>query len=137
MSDNYSKPLPEPSIDSQPYWDGLKDGRLLLQTCSNCKKTRHYPRPVCDRCYSMEVDWIEASGRGVVHSWTETHHPFHVSFRGETPYILVTVDLPEGVRLQSQLLNADLAVLRIGLGVEVVFVDATDEVTLPMFRVAE
>jgi uncharacterized OB-fold protein len=65
-----AKPLPEPTRDSKPYWDGLKEGRLLLQQCAACRKIRHYPRPVCDTCYSMEVAWIEASGRGRVHSWT-------------------------------------------------------------------
>jgi len=137
MSDSYAKPLPEPSLDSQPYWDGLKDGRLLLQTCGHCKTIRHYPRPVCDHCYSMEVEWTEASGRGTVHSWTQTHHPFHVGFRGETPYILVTADLAEGVRLQSQLVGAALDVLRIGLAVRVTYCDVTDEITLPFFRVLE
>jgi len=132
----YAKPLPTPSIDSKPYWDGLKNHRLLLQKCGNCGKIRHYPRPACDACYSMEVDWTEASGRGTVHTWTETHHPFHVGFRGETPYILVTVDLDEGVRLQSQLIGAKLEDLKIGLPVEVVFQDATADVTLPLFRIA-
>lgn len=133
----YDKPLPEPSIDSKPYWDGLKNRRLMLQTCGDCGKIRHYPRPVCDACYSMEVDWTEASGRGTVYSWTETHHPFHAGFRGETPYILVTVDLEEGVRMQSQLVDANLEDLRIGLPVEIVYADATDEITLPLFRVAK
>jgi uncharacterized protein len=136
MTEAYLKPLPEPSIDSKPHWDGLREHRLLLQTCSDCGKTRHYPRPVCDACLSMEADWKEASGRGTVYSWTETHHPFHVGFRGETPYILVTVDLAEGVRMQSRLIDGDMSDLRIGLPVEVVYVDATETVTLPMFRIA-
>ena len=133
MNESHNKPLPEPSIDSQPYWDGLKERRLLLQTCGNCRKIRHYPRPVCDKCYSMEVDWTEASGRATVHSWTQTHHPFHAGFRGETPYILVIVDLAEGVRMQSQLLDVDIEHVHTGMPVEVVFVDTTDDVTLPMF----
>ena len=53
-----AKPLPEPTRDSKPYWDGLNEGRLLLQQCAACKRIRHYPRPVCDACYSMAVAWI-------------------------------------------------------------------------------
>ena len=94
-----AKPLPEPTRDSKPYWDGLNEGRLLLQQCAACMKTRHYPRPVCDACYSMEVAWIEASGRGRVHSWTVAHHPFHPGFKAELPYIVAIVDLEEGVRM--------------------------------------
>lgn len=137
MTKIYSKPLPQPTIDSQPYWDGLKQRRLLLQTCGNCRKIRHYPRPVCDACYSMDVDWTDAHGRGVVHSWTQTHHPFHLGFRGETPYILVIVELIEGVRMQSQLIDASIERVHIGLAVEVIFIDATDDVTLPLFRIVE
>ena len=135
MSD-YTKPLPEPSIDSKPHWDGLKAHRLMLQTCDGCGKIRHYPRPVCADCYSMEVTWTEASGKGALYSWTETHHPFHVGFRGETPYILATVDLPEGVRIQTQLVGANLADLKLGQAVEVVYADVTPEVTLPLVRLA-
>jgi uncharacterized OB-fold protein len=137
MTEMYNKPLPQPSIDSKPFWDGLKDRRVMLQTCDNCGLIRHYPRPVCDYCYSMEVNWTEASGRGAVYSWTQTHHPFHDGFRGEVPYILVMVDLAEGVRIQSQLIDAKFEDVRVGLPVEVVFVDATDEVTLPLFRIAK
>lgn len=134
MTEAFAKPLPQPSIDSQPFWDGLKDHRILLQTCRNCGKKRHYPRPVCDACYSMESDWTEASGRGTLYSWTETHHPFHIGFKAEVPYILVTVDLEEGVRMQSQLIGAKLDDLKLGLPVEAVFADAADGFVLPYFR---
>lgn len=136
MNDAYAKPLPEPSIDSKPFWDGLKQHRILLQTCTNCGKKRHYPRPVCDACHSMDSEWTEASGRGTLYSWTETHHPFHIGFKAEVPYILVTVDLEEGVRLQSQLLGATLQDLRIGLPVQAVFADAAEGIVLPYFRLA-
>jgi uncharacterized OB-fold protein len=137
MSDTeYAKPLPEPSIDSQPFWDNLKNGRLTFQTCANCGQVRHYPRPVCEACYSMESDWTEASGKGTLYSWTETHHPFHVAFRGETPYILATVDMAEGVRIQSLLLGASVGELALGLPVETVLHRATEDVTLPLFRLA-
>ena len=130
MSDaNYDKPLPEPSLDSQPFWDGLREGKLLFQTCADCGKVRHYPRPVCDACYSMAVTWTPSSGRGKLYSWTETHHAFHPAFRGETPYILATVEMEEGVRMQSLLLDASLDQLKLDMPVEVVLQKATDEVT--------
>jgi len=137
MNESYLKPLPEPSIDSQPYWDGLKARRIMLQRCADCHTVRHYPRPMCGKCHSMEVDWIEASGKGEVYSWTIAHHPFHIGFKAETPYILATVDLEEGVRIQSQLLDIDPADMKIGLAVEVIFGQATDDLVLPYFRVAK
>ncbi len=92
------KPLPLPNALSQPYWEAALDGRLVLQCCAACTKVRHYPRLLCDRCYSSEVNWIPARGRGTVHSWTVAHHAFHAAFAAELPYTLVTVDLEEGVR---------------------------------------
>lgn len=135
-ADTYDKPLPEASLDSQPYWDGLKEHRLLLQSCARCKKIRHYPRPVCDSCYSMECTWVEASGKGVVHSWTVSHHAFHPGFKQDLPYVQITADLAEGVRLQGRLVGGKPDGLRIGAAVEVLFDDVTNDTTLPSFRLA-
>src|SRR6476660_7137952 len=92
------KPRPQPTPLSKPYWDAAADGRLVLQQCGACGKVRHYPRLICDACYSDAVTWKEATGRGRVHSWTVAHHAFHAAFKDELPYTLVTVDLDEGVR---------------------------------------
>lgn len=132
-AEGYLKPLPEPTQDSQPYWDGLKQGRLLLQKCASCGKVRHYPRPMCDECYSFEVDWIEASGRGRVHSWTVTHHAFNPGFKAELPYALVTVDLDEGVRLQAPLRGVADKHIRVALPVRVTFERVKEGLTLPAF----
>lgn len=133
---DYAKPLPQPSLESAPFWQGLREHRLLLQRCARCGKIRHYPRPVCDACYSMEYDWAEASGRGTVHSWTVSHHAFHPGFNSELPYVTVTVDLEQGVRMHSRLIGASPDRLCLGLPVEVVFEDVTTELTLAMFRIA-
>ncbi len=130
---DYAKPVPSPTTDTQPYWDGLNAGRLRLQRCADCGKVRHYPRPVCDACFSMNVAWVDASGNGRVHSWTVTHHAFHPGFKPNLPYTLVTVDLDEGVRMQAQLRGLDPRELRVGLMVRVAFEQATEGLTLPMF----
>jgi len=132
----YLKPLPSYNPDTEPYWDGLMQGRLLLQKCASCGKVRHYPRPMCDGCYSMESKWIEASGRGRIHSWTETHHAFNIGFKGELPYILVTVDLDEGVRMNAPLRNAEAGKLKIGLPVKVIFERPKADLTTPAFVLA-
>jgi uncharacterized protein len=132
----YLKPTPDPTADTAPFWEGLKQGKLLLQCCSDCGKVRHYPRPVCPHCYSMQHRWIEAKGTGTVHSWTISHHAFHPGFKPELPYILVTVDLAEGVRMQAQLKGSDASVLKLGLPVRVAFEAATRDLVLPVFVVA-
>lgn len=133
---NYPKPVPEPTLESQPFWDSLRAHQLKVQQCAACGKFRHYPRPVCDNCYSMDVKWMAVSGTGKVHSWTICHHAFHPGFKDEVPYIQVTVDLDEGVRMLGRLRGADASILKIGLPVRADFEDATDQLTLVCFHPA-
>ncbi len=131
---SYDKLVPSPTPETQPYWDGLKEGRLRLQRCADCGKVRHYPRPVCDACWSMAVDWADAAGTGTVHSWTVTHYAFHPGLKGDLPYLLLTVDLPEGVRMNARARAIDNP--RVGLRVRVAFEAVTADLTLPVFEPA-
>jgi uncharacterized OB-fold protein len=132
----YDKLVPSPTPETQPYWDGLNQGRLRLQRCADCGRIRHYPRPMCDSCWSMNTDWVDAAGTATVHSWTITHYAFHPGFKGELPYVLLTVDLPEGVRMNAQARRIAASDLRIGLPVKVAFDRVTDGLTLPVFEAA-
>ena len=134
--DVYEKLVPSPTTETQPYWDGLNERRLLLQRCADCGKIRHYPRPVCDACWSMNVEWVQAIGHGTVHSWTVTHYAFHPGLKGDVPYLLLTVDLPEGVRMNAQARGIDVASLRVGLPVVVRFETVKEGLTLPVFEAA-
>lgn len=129
MSD--AKPQPHPSEITRPYWDAAAAGKLMLQRCTQCGTIRHYPQLLCTNCYSDGVEWIEASGRGTVHSWTVAHHAFHPAFKGELPYTLLIVDLEEGPRAMGRL-DGDAAALRLGLAVQVRF----DAAGLPLFTAA-
>jgi uncharacterized OB-fold protein len=131
---SYDKLVPEPTAETKPFWDALHQGKLLLQCCADCGRIRHYPRPVCDACYSMRAKWVSASGRGTVHSWTITHHAFHPGFKGDLPFLLLTVDLEEGVRMQAQGRGIADEVLRVGLPVQVAYARVTDDLTLPVFE---
>ncbi len=131
---SYDKLVPSPTPETQPYWDGLKEGRLRLQRCAGCGKVRHYPRPVCDACWSMAVDWVDAAGTGTVHSWTVTHYAFHPGFKGDLPYLLLTVDLAEGVRMNARARGIETP--QVGLPVKVAFETATEDLTLPVFEPA-
>ena len=128
------RPAPEPTAESQAYWDGLKAHRLLFQICAKCQTPRHYPRPICGKCFSFEYDWLEATGQGQVYSWTVNHHAFHQAFKSETPFITATVDMEEGVRMQAPLNIQDPRLLSIGLAVRVIYDDVNKDLTLPRFR---
>jgi len=127
-----AKPVPEPTPESRPYWQGLAEGRVMLQRCAECGRVRHYPRPLCDACHSFATDWVEASGAATLHSWTVAHHPYHPAFRAELPYVLVTADLAEGVRMVAQL--RDAATPRLGMTLRVGFEPAGEGLVLPVLR---
>jgi len=126
------RPLPEPTPESQPYWEGLLAHRLRLQRCTECGMVRHYPRAMCAHCHSLNADWIDAAGHGVIHSWTIAHHAFHPAFKSELPYVLITVDLPEGVRALAPY-RGPPASLRLNLPVRLIFEDIGPTLTLPAF----
>ena len=114
-----AKPSPQTSELARPYWDAVAQGKLVLQSCSACGKVRHYPRLLCDACYSDAVTWLPSKAIGTIHSWTVAHHAFHPAFAAELPYTLVTVDLDEGVRALGRW-RSDVA-LSIGLPVQGAF----------------
>lgn len=123
---------PTPNEDTQPYWNGLKQGRLLLQKCGDCSLVRHYPRPVCGKCSSMAVEWVESAGVGKVHSWAISEFAYHPSFKQDLPMTFVTVDLDEGVRMCGQLRDNDRE-LFIGMPVQARIIALADDLSVPVF----
>ena len=113
------------SLDAQPYWDGLQAGRLLIQCCAACGRWRHYPRPLCPACQSPDHDWLPVSATGTVYSWTVLHQSALPELAGLLPLTLLTVTLPEGVRLLGRLRAGAHTEVRAGAAVQVsVVVDA-------------
>lgn len=116
---------------SEPYWDGARNGVLVLQRCFNCGKARHYPRVLCDACYSSSITHFESSGAGEVYSWTVTHHAFQPDFAADVPYVLLTVDMDDGVRVLGRLNEGTNP--RVGLRVQLTFAANDAGVPVPWF----
>jgi uncharacterized OB-fold protein len=127
-------PTPVPNADNQGFWDACARRELRLQRCTACRAWRHHPRPMCPACGSFEYEWAPASGRGVVHTFTIVHRPTLPAFEDRLPYNVIVVRLEEGVFMVSNLVDADVDVLRIDLPVEVVFEPLDESITLPKFR---
>ena len=132
----YAKPLPRIDEESKGYWEACQRRELVIQRCGACGVLRHYPRALCPRCLSDAVEWVRCSGRGTVYTFTVTHQNQAPGFRDALPYVLAYVELDEGVRLLTNIVECAPEAVRIGLAVEVVFEDATPAVTLPKFRPA-
>ena len=122
---------PTMTADTQFFWDGCKDGRLLIQRCDGCGTLRHPPRPMCPQCHSLDWTAIEASGRGTVYSFVMPRHPAMPFL--DDDYIVALIELEEGTRLVSNLVDVAPENAAIGMPVRVRF-DAFDgDVVLPMF----
>lgn len=133
------RPLPHPiTPEARPYWAGLREHRLMLPRCRDCGKAFFYPRVLCPSCHSAAIEWFQASGRGRLYSFEIAYQTINKAFRVKPPYVLAMVELEEGPRLMSNLVNvaADPAVVRCDMPVEVVFHRLTDDITLPLFQPA-
>jgi uncharacterized OB-fold protein len=134
MSDQPVFPLPEITPHSQPHWDGLRQEKFLIQRCAQCGKPRHYPRVICSECYAADYSWLQASGKATVHSWTVAHHAYHPAFKAEVPYVVITADLVEGVRMLSRFQGSANIALRIGLPVLIGYTHLAAGITLPVLK---
>ena len=132
----YSKPLPTPDPVTRPFWESLKAHAIQLQRCRGCGRFVYYPRPVCPSCLSDDLVWTPVSGRGVVHAFTIPHRHPNPAFGSDVPYVVALVELEEGARMLSNLVGVDPTpdAVRVGLPVEIVYEDVTDDITLPRFR---
>ena len=133
MSD-YAKPLPRGEDMHGEFYQFCKQHELRFQRCQACGAWRHMPRESCAACGSFNWSWERSSGQGQVFSWTVVYRALHPGFTPDVPYATVIIELAEGVRMVSCVLDLDPEQLRVGLPVAVVFNDVTPEVTLPKFR---
>lgn len=120
---------------SDAFFDAAREGKLLIQKCASCGMFQFYPREVCVHCGSADVDWAQASGRGTVHTFTVIHQQGMPGWRDEAPYVAAIIDLDEGPRMTSTVVQTQAADVSIGMAVEVVFVDEGTYV-LPRWRSA-
>jgi uncharacterized OB-fold protein len=127
-------PVPMPPIlwENQGFWEGIERRELVFQKCKGCGAWLHPPRPVCPKCRSFEKEWGRSSGKGTVYSWVTYHESPHPAFK--VPYSVILVEMEEGVRLVSNLIDTKPEEISIGMPVEVVFDDVADGLTLPKFR---
>lgn len=128
------KPLPVVTEESRPFWEGCKRGILLLQYCETCQHYQFYPRLYCMQCGADTLSWKQASGRGVIYSYTIIRQNKSPEFINDTPYNVAIIQLEEGPRLMSNIVDADPGTLQVDLPVTVVFDAVSDAISIPRFR---
>ena len=131
-------PAPVPQPESDFYFEKCREGELWLRFCKVCDAAFFYPRDFCPLCFSRDTGWVRSSGRGVVHTFAIVHRGPTPPFRDRAPYVPVVVELEEGTRMPSNLVQCepDPERIKVGMAVEVVFEALNDTITLPYFRPA-
>jgi uncharacterized OB-fold protein len=129
--------LPEPTPETRHFWNGCKEGKLLLQHCVACSETYFPPRPFCPKCASRAVDIKEASGKGILWSYVINHRPR--PDMGSEPYAIALVRLAEGPVMMSNIVGCPQTpeALQLDMPLQVTFAKQTDDITLPLFTPAQ
>jgi uncharacterized OB-fold protein len=130
------RPIPEVTPETEPYWAGAAEGKLMLNECGDCDLVYYYPRANCPDCFSDDVTWIEAAGTGEVYSFsvakTMSGWP-----EEDLPLVAAYVELDEGPRMMTNV-DAEPEEVEIGTRVKVLFAETdTEDVAIPLFRPVE
>jgi uncharacterized OB-fold protein len=130
-----ARALPAPDNAALHYWQSAAEGKLVLQRCVSCGEFQFYPRALCAAC-AGETEWVEASGRGTLYTFTVIRQNRSEAFVRLSPYVVGIVELDEGVRMMTNIVDCELDRLEVGMALEVVLLKAADDVGLPFWRPA-
>jgi len=133
MSEIPPRPAPEITGHAAPFWAAARDGRLVIQHCPACGHYQHYPRPWCTNCLHETPEFVESAGEGTIYTFTVIRRSAIPAFAARVPYVLAFVDLDEGVRLVTNVVDCDPESVRIGQRVRARFEAIDDEHTVVLF----
>ncbi|RLA39649.1 MAG: nucleic acid-binding protein [Gammaproteobacteria bacterium] len=128
-----AKPQPRITPWAAPLWEACAQGKLSLPYCSQCEASFYYPRQWCPQCFNQDLSWLELSGRGKVYSFSVVHQSPLPSYQDDVPYVLAIIELEEGPRMMTNILNCDVDKVRVDMPVEVTFEERGD-MTIPQFQ---
>lgn len=118
------KPRPVPTPDTAPFWAAVQRQELLVQRCTACGRHQFYPRSLCQRCWSVALEWVPSAGTGRIYSFTVVYRPPSPAF--QPPYVVAVAELTEGVRMMANVVRCEPAAVHIDMPVRVVFVPHED-----------
>ncbi|MFV0257928.1 MAG: Zn-ribbon domain-containing OB-fold protein [Acidimicrobiales bacterium] len=125
--------VPHPNPDSAPFWSATAEGRFLLQRCTRCDTVLWWPRAVCPECSSFDLEWFDATGEGVVYSFSIVRRTPDRRWAPSAPYVLAYVELDEGPRVMTNIVDCDPDSVTVDQRVRVVWHDTGEGSALPRF----
>lgn len=137
---DYNKPIPPPDpYVAKPFWDGAKEGKLMLPRCTACNRVHFYPRTICPYCHESSIEWFEASGEGYLHTFAVQQRAFG-GWAEEVPFVTAYIDLKEGDRIFTQLRGVDASKpeeIKIGALCRIEWDEASEDVHIPFWRIVD
>ncbi len=131
------KPMPEPTPVTQPFWDGLREHKIKIQYSPSADRYVFYPRILAPGTLADDLEWREVSGAGTLYTFTVADRPTAPPWADALPQLLAIVELDEGPRLSSEMVDVAPDALRVGMRVKAVFHDQPDhDITLLRFAPA-
>ena len=128
--------LPTVDPETRAFWHAARESRLLIRRCNSCAQASFYPRRFCPQCWSEDVVWEQASGRATLYTWSVVHSNDLSPFGERLPYVAAVVDLAEGPRMMTNVVNCDPDQLAVAMALQVTFEQRTEDVTVPVFEPA-
>jgi len=129
-----TRPLPEITPLTEPFWSAAKARRLVIQRCNACERYRFPPEPSCVYCGAPEAAWTAVSGRATLWSWTVGHPPLLPYFAERAPWPVAVVELEEGPRMVTNVIDVPVEQYEVGMALVADYEDVDDEITLVVFR---
>lgn len=133
----YGKPVPLVDSDAAEHWRRVKAHELSFQRCSDCGQLRYPPRQHCPACLSSEFGWEVSPTTGTVYSFVTFARAYVPAYTDEIPYNVSLVELPNGIRMWSNVVGIDPDAVYVGMPVRLTYDDATNELSLPVFQPIE
>lgn len=125
---------PAPDFVSEPFWTAAREGRFVLRRCLDCGRAHHYPRSVCPHCWSERLEWIDAVGGGRLYTFSIVFRNDLPPFGEQVPYVAAVVELDEGPRVMTRVVDCDPDELAVGMELEVTFRPLDEDFDVPVFR---
>lgn len=129
--------LPGIDVTTRPFWDGAAAGRLVIGHCDDCDDAIFYPRPFCPNCWGENVSWREASGRATLYTWSIVYRNDVPPFASRVPYVAAIVELKEGPKMMTNVIDCEFDALAVGMALEVTFAPLGESLKMPVFRPAK
>jgi uncharacterized OB-fold protein len=126
-------PLPEPSLETQPFWAAVQERRLLMPRCDACGAVSFPPTVACKVCEAQAFTWTEMSGNGSVYSFVVYHRVYHPAYADKVPYVVAVIDLDEGPRIISNVVDVPIPEVTCDMPVRVVYAEQRDGYLIPKF----